>query len=465
MAKGAAYNAYDRRHQAVCLEGTRVDVLRGILTWANERDGRSVYWLSGRAGTGKSTIARTVARCFADNKQLAASFFFTRGGGDLAGVRWFVSTIAAQMCEAVPGLRKYIAAAVRDTRAVESLSPREQWSRLVLEPLKKYGGGIGGLGSGSRLSSILGLKRTLRKPLVVVVDALDECDVESDLGALLGLLTTGATSRLPWLRVFLTSRPETPIRFRIEQLPINSRQHLALHCIDASAVNGDLFTYFAAHLHQVGKLYLGNSHWPGEETLRHLVEQAAGLFIWADTACQFIREGKALSHRRLREVIDGRAGSDKVSEKSLDHIYTTVLAKAVGDNYDNDEQQEVCSLIRLTLGTIAILQAPLDQLSLAKVTSTPPANVNGALEGLHSILDIPESPSQPIKLHHASFRDYLLNPVRCTDRRFLVDAKQLHKHIFQNCLRVMSQSLRRDICDLQAPGAQVEYMSRSLIDQ
>src|SRR5277367_2663818 len=36
--------------------------LRKILDWADGQDERYIFWLSGLAGTGKSTIARTVAR-------------------------------------------------------------------------------------------------------------------------------------------------------------------------------------------------------------------------------------------------------------------------------------------------------------------------------------------------------------------------------------------------------------------
>jgi hypothetical protein len=49
------------------------------------------------AGTGKTTIAHTVARGYFDNGRLAASFFFSRGGGDIGNARKFVTTIAVQL--------------------------------------------------------------------------------------------------------------------------------------------------------------------------------------------------------------------------------------------------------------------------------------------------------------------------------------------------------------------------------
>jgi hypothetical protein len=126
IADGAAFDAYERRDEELCLAGTRVDVLGKITAWAAANDGCHVYWLSGLAGTGKSTIARTVARHFARRQQLGASFFFKRGGGDLASARLFVTTIAVQLAERVPLLKKHVAAAVRATRNVSARTLQDQ---------------------------------------------------------------------------------------------------------------------------------------------------------------------------------------------------------------------------------------------------------------------------------------------------------------------------------------------------
>jgi len=52
--------------RAVCTAGTRVRILGDIARWANDTssESQSVYWLSGQAGSGKSTIAYTIARRF-----------------------------------------------------------------------------------------------------------------------------------------------------------------------------------------------------------------------------------------------------------------------------------------------------------------------------------------------------------------------------------------------------------------
>src|ERR1700749_206636 len=88
-AADAPFNSLTKQHDPTCLPNTRVDLLREIYTWADRKDGRFIYLLNGLAGTGKSTIARTVARKYFENEHLGASFFFSRGGGDVGHASMF----------------------------------------------------------------------------------------------------------------------------------------------------------------------------------------------------------------------------------------------------------------------------------------------------------------------------------------------------------------------------------------
>src|SRR4051794_3002651 len=85
---GAAFNSRrkgnDSPEHTECIPGTRVDILQRIATWSKSSSGAYTFWLSGMAGTGKSTIARTIARELQAQNCLGASFFFSRGGGDLS---------------------------------------------------------------------------------------------------------------------------------------------------------------------------------------------------------------------------------------------------------------------------------------------------------------------------------------------------------------------------------------------
>jgi hypothetical protein len=58
--------------------------------------------------------------------------------------------------------------------------------------------------------------------------------------------------------------------------------------------------------------------------VRLLVQNASGLFIWAVTACRFIREGQPFAERRLSIIFQGASPLNE-SEKHLNKIYITVL--------------------------------------------------------------------------------------------------------------------------------------------
>jgi hypothetical protein len=158
----AAFNAYDKRHDPCCLPDTRVDILKQIIEWVDGGNERCIFWLNGMAGTGKSTIARTVARKYHDQGRLGASFFFSRGAGDVSHAGKFFTSIAVQLASKSRILRRYICEAIAKHSDIARQSPRDQWYQLVLGPLSK-------------------LDDSSSQSYIIVVDALDECDNKNGL--------------------------------------------------------------------------------------------------------------------------------------------------------------------------------------------------------------------------------------------------------------------------------------------
>jgi hypothetical protein len=453
-AEDAPFNAFAKQHEPACLPDTRVALLDEIHSWADGQDERCVFWLSGLAGTGKSTIARTVARRFYREKRLAASFFFSRGGGDVGHAGKFVTSIAVQLAHSVPAVRQHISDAVAERSDIVSQSLRDQWQHLVLCPLSKL----------HKSASY-----------IVVVDALDECDSDNNIRLIVQLLAEVRSSLTGVrLRVFLTSRPEVPIRHGFGQIGDTEHKDVVLHDISPLIVDHDIATYLEHSLRIIAKECYQADDWPGEEIIKRLVQSASGLFIWAATACRFIQEGGQFVPDRLRAVLKDTLSADSSSSKDssssedsgtderfeilpeqrLDSIYITVLKSPVR-KYRKQERKRWYTLIRETLGAIVLLQSPLSASSLARLLHVPAEDVHRTLYELHSIVDVPQDLDRPVRLHHPSFRDFLVNRKRCGDDNFWVDESSTHEKLASHCLELMSapDGLQQDICGLSQPGA------------
>lgn len=100
----AGFESFSDRDEAQCLPGTRTELLQHIMEWAISPSQKSIFWLKGMAGTGKSTISRTVARLLEDTSHLDASFFFMMGEGNRGNAKRFFLTLTRQLIRRISGL-------------------------------------------------------------------------------------------------------------------------------------------------------------------------------------------------------------------------------------------------------------------------------------------------------------------------------------------------------------------------
>ena len=348
-----------------------------------------------------------------------------------------------QLANSIPSLRTHVYDAVRERSDITSLSLFDQWRQLVLGPLSR-------------------LERS-HQSYIFVIDALDECEGDNNVRIILELLAEARSLKTVRLRVFLTSRPEIPIRHGIHRIPQAEHQDFILHNVPLTIVNYDISLFLEYNLRTIRQEWSLGADWPGEVVLRQLVLYASGLFIWAATACRFIREGKRFAHRRLDTILKSSSGAATAPEKHLGEIYITVLRHSISSNYTDKEKEELGRMLKYTLGSIVTLLSPLSTLSLSKILHLQKEDINQALEDLHAILDIPKDPTHLLRLHHPSFRDFLLSKDRCGD--FWVDEKQAHHILATSCIQLMSRTLKKDVCELHAPGYQASQVKNSRVQK
>jgi hypothetical protein len=411
----------------------------------DNEDERCIYWLSGLAGTRKSTIARTVARRYFKQKRLGASFFFSRGGGDVGHAGKFFTSIAVQLAYNAPSLRRYISEAAEEQIDITNHSLRDQWRQLVIRPL---------LRSDKRLSP---------SSYLLIVDALDECDNEDHIRTILQLLAEARSLITVRLRVFLISRPEVPIRHGIRAIPQAEHKDFVLHNIQPMIIDHNISLFLEYHLGIIGQEWTLGAEWPGKVVLRQLVLDACGLFIWAATACRFIRKGKRFARKRLDIILKSSSSAITALEKHLNEIYLAVLEHSISSSYSEEEKEEACGILKHMLGSIVVLLSPLSASSLSRLLHLPREDVDATFNDLYAILNIPKDPTRQLRLYHPLFRNFLLNKDRY--REFWVNKKEAHQLLATGYIQLMSQTLKKDICEMHAPGSQASQVKSSCLQK
>ncbi|KAH9237198.1 hypothetical protein K456DRAFT_1504559 [Colletotrichum gloeosporioides 23] len=446
-APGASYDSQAEELSATCLPDTRVELLQKIRAWANDPTSQAVFWLKGMAGTGKSTVSRTVAQEMDEHRQLGASFFFKRGEADRSNASKVFTTIALQLVSHLPMLAQHIKEVIDAEPRIYDKRLQDQFEKLIFEPLLKV----------------------QRQPynnryVIIVVDALDECERDDHIKTVVRLLCRVKDIRSPRLKVFITSRPELPVRLGFSQEAVKGTyDDFLLHEIPQSIVEHDISAFLQHELEKIRADYNSDvpgdrqlpPTWPDQSDIKTLVMMAVPLFIFAATTCRFLTQRRFGDPRhQLRQVLEYKTGtgsSEVDLQSKLELTYQPALEQQLTELSPFD-QEKVIEQFRRIVGPIVILKSPLSTTALENLLGIPRHVIDGRLDMLHSVLSIPKSSTSPVRLLHLSFRDFLVDPKQQSRNRFWVDERRTHRQLAAKCLALLKQSLHEDMCDLRAPA-------------
>ncbi|KAL5640462.1 hypothetical protein ACGC1H_007644 [Rhizoctonia solani] len=398
-----------------CTEGTRTEVLANLVKWACDRDTPAVYWMNGMAGTGKTTIACTFSEWLERHELLAGSFFCTRTSVDCTDVTRIIPSVVYQLARYSASFQSTLCDILSAKPDAGSKNILKQFECLLKEPLQHMKGGM--------LDS-----------LVVVIDALDECDDQSGVETILDMLFQYAP-HLP-LKFFVTSRPE-PAIYNKMSTHAKAREAIHLHDIEKSFVRADIELYLRENLVSMS---------PSPSDIERLVDRSGALFIYAATLVRYIHPTKQLAdpHKRLRSVLS--MTPEAVREHAqIDALYTAVLKSALSEEELDAEETED---IRAVLRTVLFAQEPISVETIAKLAGIDePRRVEYALHPLRSVLHQSEATGLVSTLH-ASFPDFMFNNQRSGS--YFCDVVEHSQLITQRCFLAMKEQLRFNICELES---------------
>lgn len=445
LAEGASFDSARLQHEPQCMAGTREELLVLLQDWTCHPE-RPIFWLSGMAGTGKSTIARNMARQLCTQQKLAGSFFFSRGVGDLGKATKFVSTLAHQLANmsapgTSPSVKELVCDAIFENSNVLAQGLRNQWKELIVGPLSRIG--------------------STQLALTLVIDALDECNSEDDIRLILQLFIEVKNISNVQLSVLITSRPEITLLHGFQDIPEIMHRRLDLRDIPRDVVDHDIYIFMKEKL---GEIKSKSQDWPSERDLKSLVQKAGCLFIYAATVCRFIGEGFDVPEDCVSNILLNRptGGGDTAA---LDTMYTQVLSTALAKPGQSKPMVKgLTDRFKEVAGSIVVLLDMLSVIALAGLLSMKVETVEVTLSKLGSVLDIPSDTERPVRLIHPSFRDFLLDESRCENNRFHVQRETAHTYLALRCLDVLCEGLRRNICNLESPSSSPQEVSQDTIN-
>jgi hypothetical protein len=244
---------------------------------------------------------------------------------------------------------------------------------------------------------------------LVIIDGLDECHSTHEQCEVLDLISKLIKDHHIPLHFLIASRPEPHICHSFDGPVFQHTCHqLSLHDYDYKyEAFGDLVAMLCSGF---AKIHYKHPHtmasvprsWPSMNVIWKLASRADGQFIYAATVLKFIDDPGCRPTTQLQIVLDM---SDSIAFSDLDLLYQQILSTS----------RNVSLLLRI-LGCIVIDKKDwgdsFSAVDLETLLSLHEGDVTLALHRMHSILNIPKSPQEPITLHHKSFCDFILDKSR-----------------------------------------------------
>ncbi|KAF9779769.1 hypothetical protein BJ322DRAFT_1146253 [Thelephora terrestris] len=437
----AKFAGYKHGNRANCLKGTRESVLDEIEQWAEDFEEPCVYWLNGLAGTGKSTIAQTIAERVCANGHLGASFFCSRDIADRSDLQLIFPTLAFQLAQNYPSFRSSLVPLLQSNPDIVGESLQAQMQSLIVEPLLS-----------ARIST------------VVLVDALDECKGEYPQSAFLRALGE-SVSEIPGVKFFITSRPEKDIVAGFSDLELElCKKTFLLHMVDRHTVDSDIHLFFEHELSRLSPKCNGIKGWPTDEQLNSLCQRAAGLFVYAVATVKFLDHGFRSPSHQLNAIMASpestvyEGGVELKPYASLDSLYLSILKEAF-NRYSAEDHE----MIQSVLCTVILAYNPLSPTMISAILGFECNEVLSILESIQSLLVLHDDSKKPVQPFHKSFPDFIMNPTRCVDTRFSISPDH-HIKLALHCIKLLDEFPEKNgwLISSDLPPAELDELEKRI---
>ncbi|KAH7116438.1 heterokaryon incompatibility protein, partial [Dactylonectria macrodidyma] len=266
---------------------------------------------------------------------------------------------------------------------------------------------------------------------ILIVDALDEC--KTNRHQLLDLIAT--PSRVKWI---VSSRNWQDIEENLD----NTKQKVRLHLeLNKDSISKAVDTYIGYKVDGLArhKKYDKETR---DAVENHLTSNADGTFLWVALVCQELQSTDIWDVLGVIEKIP--SGLEALYDRMIRHIQNL-----------GRRNPEMC---RHVLSTVAVAYRPLRLEELGRLSGLPSSiqrstdHVSKITSMCGSFLTIRDN---VVYIIHQSAKDFLFSSP------FLFPSGITHQHhaLFSRSLRALSETLRRDIYNLNVSGFPIDQVS------
>ncbi|THU87774.1 hypothetical protein K435DRAFT_969752 [Dendrothele bispora CBS 962.96] len=366
-----------------CTDGTRVAILNEIMDWVQDSSSNASlgYWMCGMAGTGKSTIAKSICLMLEEQQLHAGSFFCSRQIPECREYHHIIPTIAYQLAYYSCTFGETLEKVLEEDQNIALKEPSFQVKKLLIQPWE----------------AVMKTGRFEGHVPVIVVDALDECENVSEV--LKAIVPAIQNKQIPGLKFFFTSRPGKNVSSHLEidsQVANSGRvKNFYLHNVEKNLVQDDIRKFLKNKLQDVT-----------DEQIQILVKSSGKLFIYAATIVKYVTGTDVYGQKRLDDVLKLAQDPHAMDYQGIDELYGEILTKAMFGQRESERQMSL-----KIVHTVVSTATPVTCRTISHLVDCSVEVANATIQGLVSVLYINKEDNK-VYTFHASFPDYMLSEER-----------------------------------------------------
>jgi len=410
-----------------CTRGTRIKILETITEWANDSSSGSprVFWLTGQAGSGKTTIAYTITKRFekdgyADlHTVLGGNFLCSRQFGETRTRTRIIPTIAYQLARKC----KWYADALHVAEKFDAVNHDvpTQLEDLLVGPWQQS-------------------TRSPELPLyLIVIDALDEIKGDGGSTFLRDLLAAINEYNLRGFKFLVTSR-SVPEVVRLCK-SFTSEAVCWLQHVPIEEAELDIMMYLETKLPKLAR----------SPKLAELGKRTGGLFIYAATVVRYLTPYPSITIQEQTEMLGDLLSNSYESAFAsdatflIDELYRQIMC----DKFSKYKGKVLTRRLRVLHTFLCTAERTSTSVVAALIAEGHDDVARAVVEDLHAVL---YTKGNCVFWYHASFPDFIFNPARSNFDNFWFSCNEHAHHnlLGESCFRVMKSGLRFNMGDIES---------------